>query len=76
MVLLDSGSPSDQMQVDATGQCVNPSDVQMDDTLPSAEGAESGSRVLKVIRKLEVQVLCMQHNPVCRNLSLAARPQY
>lgn len=26
-----------------------------------------GSRVLKVIKKLEVQVLCPQHNPVCHS---------
>lgn len=30
----------------------------------NTEPSENSSRVLKIIRKLEVQVLCVQHNPV------------
>lgn len=34
----------------------------------TANSAElTGPRVLKMIRKVEVQVLCSQHNPVCSN---------
>lgn len=50
------------MQVDPSpAACGNA--VAMDTTLTYGS---SNSRVLKIIKKLEVQILCTQHNPVCR----------
>jgi hypothetical protein len=37
---------------------------------PQANPSTNGHRVLKIIRKVEVQVLCTQHNPVCRHMML------
>jgi hypothetical protein len=72
VVLLDPGlgatrnAPTDQMQVDSS---MHPTD-------PSAMNASTPiSRVIKVIKKLEVQVLCTQHNPVgVFLLPVGARP--
>jgi PHD-zinc-finger like domain/JmjC domain, hydroxylase len=64
VVLLDPAmgvtptAPIDQMQVDLDTRPVDP-------TVMNAElSSPPTSRVIKVIKKLEIQVLCTQHNPV------------
>jgi hypothetical protein len=46
----------------------NPGDMQVDSSSApngaAVESQASGSIVLKVIKKLDVQILCTQHNPV------------
>lgn len=62
--LTASAAPHDQMQVDPVSlPDLNAVTV---DTPPAENPSESESRVLKVIKKLEVQILCTQHNPVSR----------
>ncbi|KAF8966802.1 hypothetical protein BDZ97DRAFT_1756391 [Flammula alnicola] len=71
VVLLDPLPPTnsvnashshDQMPVDSNfTPATDPFTVAMD-TAPAAQ-ISSESRVLKIIRKLEVQILCTQHNP-------------
>lgn len=64
VVLLDPAigatptAPMNQMQVDSSMHAVSP--VAMNAELSSSPL----SRVIKVIKKLEIQVLCTQHNPV------------
>lgn len=48
---------TDQMQVDSSMQPVDPMETEVPLSSPPT------SRVIKVIRKLEIQVLCVQHNP-------------
>ena len=68
VVLLDPAisatptAPMNQMQVDSSMYAVNPVAMNIELSSPL-------SRVIKVIKKLEIQVLCMQHNPVSVNFS-------
>ena len=55
---------TNQMQVDPSTCPVEP--IVMNAGLLSP----SGSRVIKVIKKLEIQVLCTQHNPVGISLTI------
>ncbi|KIK69002.1 hypothetical protein GYMLUDRAFT_1001674 [Collybiopsis luxurians FD-317 M1] len=64
VVLLDSTnsdaiSPPSHMQVDERSS----SDAFIGESGNDAMGTVNDSRVLKIIKKLEVQVLCAQHNP-------------
>lgn len=74
LLALETGAhPShpEQMQVDSSGNQSHPNPGSADG--PVATGSEGGSRVLKIIKKVEVQVLCTQHNPV-RMSSSASSP--
>lgn len=58
VVLLDAVSPPNHKQVDLETHAVNGHDAMA----PNKDAPSPN--VLKVIKKLEVQVLCSQHNPV------------
>ena len=58
--------PHDSMQVDPS-PTARGNAVAMDTAFTYGS---SNSRVLKIIKKLEVQILCTQHNPVCRDETL------
>lgn len=65
VVLLDSNSASSaptHMQVD--GLSTNLSIPCSNSTTDTANQGQT-SNVLKIIKKVEVEVLCYQHNPVC-----------
>ena len=67
VVLMDSSPPSTLTDNRSESMNVDPSHATSDLTVATPIQS-SLSRVLKVIKKLDVQILCTQHNPV-RNYS-------
>ena len=61
VVLLDP-SPSSSSNNRPDSMKVDSNDLAVVASIPPS----SLSRVLKVIKKLDVQILCTQHNPVCK----------
>ena len=64
VVLLDPSPPSSLTDNRSESMNVNSSHATNDLTVAAPILQSSLSRVLKVIKKLDVQILCTQHNPV------------
>jgi hypothetical protein len=65
---LDMASSEKAQDATASGDMVVDADVSPPVDCTHMTASMNGHRVLKVIRKVEVQVLCTQHNPVRRHL--------
>ena len=69
VVLVDSVLPTEEGVANGPMQVDNGSTTEVVMS-PAAAESTSGAQVLKVIKKLEVQVLCNQHNPVSEILDV------
>ena len=67
VVLLDPSPSSSLSDNRSESMNVDSSHATNDSTVATPIPQSSLSRVLKVIKKLDVQILCTQHNPVCKH---------
>ena len=67
VVLLDPSPPSTLTENRSESMNVDSSHTNGDLTVTAPIVQSSLSRFLKVIKKLDVQILCTQHNPVCKH---------
>lgn len=68
VVLIDPSPPSSLTDNRSESMNVDSNHTTNDLNVPTPIVQSTLSHVLKVIKKLDVQILCTQHNPVCKLL--------